>query len=137
MCVCVCVCVCVLSCFSYVWLCVTQWTVALQAPVSMRILQARIVQWVAMPSSRGSSLPRDGTWISYVSCIRRQVLYPQRHLGSPVTLIKSYKIRAKKHDTKSNSLKNAQHHCVSLLAQSCLTATRQAPSSMEFSRQEY
>ena len=26
-----------------------------------RILQARILQWVAMPSSRGSSLPRDRT----------------------------------------------------------------------------
>ena len=26
-----------------------------QAPLSMGILQARIVEWVAMPSSRGSS----------------------------------------------------------------------------------
>ena len=33
--------------------------VALRAPLSIRILQARIVEWVAMPSSRGSSLPRD------------------------------------------------------------------------------
>ena len=28
------------------------------------ILQARILDWVAMPSSRGSSRPRDGTHIS-------------------------------------------------------------------------
>ena len=28
------------------------------------ILQARILEWVSMPSSRGSSRPRDGTWIS-------------------------------------------------------------------------
>ena len=28
------------------------------------ILQARILEWVAMPSSRGSSGPRDQTWIS-------------------------------------------------------------------------
>ena len=28
------------------------------------ILQARILQWVAMSSSRESSQPRDGTWIS-------------------------------------------------------------------------
>ena len=28
------------------------------------ILQARILEWVAMPSSRGSSRPRDGTLIS-------------------------------------------------------------------------
>ena len=31
------------------------------------ILQARILEWVAMPSSRGSSSPRDWTCISYVS----------------------------------------------------------------------
>ena len=33
------------------------------------ILQARILAWAAMPSSRGSSQPRDRTCISYVSCI--------------------------------------------------------------------
>ena len=30
---------------------------AQQAPLSMGILQARILEWVAMPSSRGSSQP--------------------------------------------------------------------------------
>ena len=30
----------------------------------MGILQARILEWVAMPSSRGSSLPRHGTQVS-------------------------------------------------------------------------
>ena len=39
------------------------------------ILQARILEWVAMPSSRGSSWPRDRTWVSYISCIGRWVLY--------------------------------------------------------------
>ena len=33
------------------------------------ILQARILEWVAMPSSRGSSLPRDQACISCVSRI--------------------------------------------------------------------
>ena len=37
-----------------------------------RILQARILEWVAMPSSRGSSQPKDWTHISYVSCICKQ-----------------------------------------------------------------
>ena len=37
------------------------WTVAHQAPLSMGILQARILEWVAMPSSRGSSQARDQT----------------------------------------------------------------------------
>ena len=34
-----------------------------KAPVSTGILQARILGWVAMPSSRGSSQPRDWTQI--------------------------------------------------------------------------
>ena len=33
------------------------------------ILQARILEWVAIRSSRGSSWPRDWTHISWVSCI--------------------------------------------------------------------
>ena len=47
------------------------------------ILQARILEWVAMPSSRGSSQLRDQTCVSYVSCIGRWVLYHQHHLGNP------------------------------------------------------
>ena len=43
-------------------------TVAHQAALSMGILQARILEWVAMPSSRGSSWPRDRTCISCVPC---------------------------------------------------------------------
>ena len=50
---------------------------------SMGILQARILQWVAMPSSRGSSQPRDRSRICSVSCIRKWVLYHSRPLGSP------------------------------------------------------
>ena len=33
------------------------------------ILKARILEWVAMPFSRGSSQPMDGTHVSYVSCL--------------------------------------------------------------------
>ena len=36
--------------FSCVRLCATLWTVAHQAPLSMGILQARILEWVAMTS---------------------------------------------------------------------------------------
>ena len=39
------------------------------------ILQTIIPEWVAMPSSRGSSQPRDRTCISYISCIGWLVLY--------------------------------------------------------------
>ena len=37
----------------------------LPAPLSMGILQARILGWVAMPSSRESSQPRDRTQVSH------------------------------------------------------------------------
>ena len=36
------------------------------------IFQARILEWVSISSSRGSSWPRDTTWIS---CIGRWILY--------------------------------------------------------------
>ena len=42
------------------------WTTALQAPLSTGILQAGIQEWVAMPSSRSSSQPRDQTQISCI-----------------------------------------------------------------------
>ena len=38
------------------------------------ISQARILEWVAISSSRGSSQPRDGTHISCTSCISRDSL---------------------------------------------------------------
>ena len=45
----------------------TRWTAACQAPLSMGILQARILEWVAMASSRGSSQPRDRTQASCIA----------------------------------------------------------------------
>ena len=33
------------------------------------ILQGRILEWIAVPFSRGFSWPMDGTCISYISCI--------------------------------------------------------------------
>ena len=48
-------CAAVLSHVSHVQLCVTPWTLFCQAPLSMGILQARILEWVAVSFSRGSS----------------------------------------------------------------------------------
>ena len=67
-------CACVLSCFSCVQLCDPMDCGPSGSSVH-GILQARILEWVAMPSSRESSWPRDQTHISYVSCIGRRVLY--------------------------------------------------------------
>ena len=55
------------------------------------ILQARILKWVAMPSSWGSFQPRDWTCLSYVSFIGRQVLYHYHHLGSHSGILLSRK----------------------------------------------
>ena len=96
--ICACVHVCMLTRFSHVQLFVTLWTVAHQALLSMEflrqeycrrlpslppggssqprdwnssvyeILQARIPEWVAMPSSRGSFWPKDRTCLFWNSC---------------------------------------------------------------------
>ena len=39
------------------------------------ILQTRVLDWVAILSTRGSARPRDQTGVSCVSCIGRQSLY--------------------------------------------------------------
>ena len=57
----------VLSPLSSVQFFSTSWTVAHQALLSMGILQARILEWVAMPSSRGSSQPRHQTQVSHIA----------------------------------------------------------------------
>ena len=44
------------------------------------IFQTRILEWVAISSSRGSSWPRGWTHISCVSCIGRWILYQLSHL---------------------------------------------------------
>ena len=48
------------------------------------ILQARILEWVAMPSSRGSSQPRDQIHVSCISCTDQVGSSPLCHLGSPI-----------------------------------------------------
>jgi len=45
------------------------------------ILQARILEWVAIFFSRGSSQPRDGTWVSHT--VGR--LYCLSHQGLPMS----------------------------------------------------
>ena len=52
---------------SHVRLFVSPLTVAHQAPLSMGILQARILEWAAISFSRGSSPPRDQTQIPRIT----------------------------------------------------------------------
>ena len=58
-----------LSLLSCVPLFVAPWTVAHQAPLSLGIIQGRILEGVSMPPSREPSPSRDRTWVSCVSCI--------------------------------------------------------------------
>ena len=49
------------------------------------ILQARILEWVAFPFSRGSSHPRDWT---QVSLIAGEFFYQLSHRGSPDAILR-------------------------------------------------
>ena len=62
-------CMCVLSC--------SVMSDSLSPPGSSvhEIFQARILEWVAISFSRGSSWPRDWTYISCISRVSRQILY--------------------------------------------------------------
>ena len=73
---------CVLSCFSHVWLC-NPMDCSSPGSSAHGILQARILEWVAIPSSRGSSWSRYWTHVSYISCIGRWVLYHLCHWEAP------------------------------------------------------
>ena len=69
----VCVCVCVLVCAqSWLTLC-NPLDYSLPGTSVHRIFQVRLLEWVAVSFSRGSS--RDQIRVSCVSCIRGQVLY--------------------------------------------------------------
>ena len=78
---------CVLNCFSCVQILRNPMDCRLPGSSVHGILQAKILEWVAVPSSRGPSRPRDRTCISRVFCIGRWVLYHKHHLGSPITIV--------------------------------------------------
>ena len=73
-------CTCMLSCSSRVWL-YNPTDCSWPGSSVHGILYARILAWVAMPSSRGSSQPRDRT---LVSCVYRMAsrFLPLSHWGS-------------------------------------------------------
>ena len=47
------------------------------------ILQAKILEWVAIPFSRGSSQPRDGNWVSFIAG-RFFTIWPTGEALSPI-----------------------------------------------------
>ena len=43
------------------------WTVAHQAPLFLEFSMARILEWIAVPFSRGSSQPRAQILVSFIA----------------------------------------------------------------------
>ena len=72
------------------------------------IPQARILEWVAMPSSRGSSQPRDQTLVSYVPCLGNQVLYQGKGV---FTLAVGLALPGKSHPHVGTFLTEAESEC--------------------------
>ena len=52
---------------SCIWLFATPWTVAYQAPPSMAFFQAKILEWADISFSRGSSQPKEWTWVCCIA----------------------------------------------------------------------
>ena len=87
------------------------------------ILQARILEWVAIPSSGGSSWPRDQTLVFYVPCTDEPVgSLPLAPPGKPMC------------ETAAAAAKSLQS-CPILCDP--IDRSPQAPPSLGFSRQEH
>ena len=78
----------VLRLFSHVWLC-DRMDCSLLSSSICGIIQARILEWVAVPFSRGSSWHRDLTHTSCSSCVSGSL--PLSHQGSPSSIIHQHK----------------------------------------------
>ena len=61
------------------------------------ILQGRILDWVAIPFSRGYSWPREQTWVSHIS---RQIFYRLSHQEIPIAEEADPKINLTKFSVK-------------------------------------
>ena len=70
----------------------TPGTVAHQAPLPMGILQARVLEWVAMLSSRGSSQPRDRMQVSSITADSVLAELPEKPMCPTGTMITMMRI---------------------------------------------
>ena len=84
------------------------------------ILQTKVLEWVAMPSSRGSSQSKDQTCVSCVSWLAGR-FFNWRHLGSPdidadmgLNMFLSYKTKIKHSKIFSKLNLNQTNFCSAL-----------------------
>ena len=71
---------------------VTPWTVAHQSPLSVESSRQEYWSGLPFPTPGLTSLPRDQTHVSSVSCICRQILYLLSHQGTPNSLSLSFSL---------------------------------------------
>ena len=82
------------------------------------IFQARILEWVAISSSRGSSLPKDQTQVSWVSCSFRWILY---HWATGKPKFESLRCRAPKAVSKTLDCTSTASRGLVLAAPACVS----------------
>ena len=70
---------------SHIWHFVTSVDCSQPGSSAHGLFQARILEWLTISFSRGSSQPRDQT---HISCTGRQIRY-QSHQGSPLVMIRN------------------------------------------------
>ena len=103
------------------------------------ILQARILEWVAISYSRGSSRPRNQTHIFCISCTGRWILFhcttwEASYILFPLFLRYNWHIKSTITSLKWSKVKSLSR--VQLFV-TPWTVAYWAPLSMGFSRQEY
>ena len=116
MCVCVCVYVCACTHAKSLQSCLTlcnPMDCSLRGSSVLGFSRQGKCMWVAMPSSRLSSQPRDRTHVSYVCCNGRQGLYQQHHMGTYLNILKAIydkptdniKLNSEKNESFSSKIK--------------------------------
>ena len=76
---------------SHVQLSVILWTAAHQVPLSMGVFKKEYWSGLPFSSYRGSSQPRDQTWVSLCLLYCRQILYPLSQWENPRSRIVKHK----------------------------------------------
>ena len=98
---------------SHVWLFATPWTVAPTKLFCSWDFQARILEWAAISSSRGSSQLRRGTLILCIFCIGRWILYHWATWGAWNSILMVTPLKFKSQSSVSGKMWTRQvfHFC--------------------------
>ena len=95
------------------------------------ISQARILEWVAISYSRGSSKPRDWTHISCSSCPGRQILYQWASCEGPLLSLSIRSFPAGRSVTVMAFLKVNLTTCVSCITNVIIVHSSHSPFGVQ------